>query len=156
MIHLFLAQVVEATASPAATAAGTAAATVVAAAPSILTKLCVGLLLGGAGQGARTIVGLKKTSDEAKAKNTSFSAQFDAGQLFVSLLIGAIAGLFAALAMWDKMGNLEARQTLLALVAAGYAGADFIEGFMRNEATATNKTGAPAAVPLRFGLGSPS
>jgi len=132
MIHLFLAQVVSATPTPTATIPATAVAAV--ASCGILTKIAVSLLLGAAGQGARAIVGLKKTSDEAKAKNTSFATQFDAGQLLVSLLIGAIAGLFAALAMWTKMGNLESRETLLALVAAGYAGADFIEGFMRNEA----------------------
>jgi hypothetical protein len=123
MIHLFLAQA--ATPSPADTAAAITST-------GILTKLGAALLLGAVGQGARVIVGLKKTSDEAKAKNTSFAALFDASQLLVSLLLGAIAGVFAALMMWDNMGSLDSRQILLALVVAGYAGADFIEGFIRS------------------------
>jgi hypothetical protein len=154
MIHLFLAQVAQVATSPAAEPTAATAGSAALASCSILTKIGVALILGAAGQGARAIVGLKKTSDEAKAKNTSFATLFDPGQLLVSLLIGAIAGVFAALAMWDKMGNPESRQTLLALVAAGYAGADFIEGFMRNEASPSNKPGAAAATPLHKGLGN--
>jgi hypothetical protein len=155
MMHLLLAQAAEATASPAAAIAAGAAGVSAVAGPSTLTKLGVGLLLGAAGQGARSIVGLKKTSDEAKAAETSFASQFDGSQLVVSLLIGAIAGLFGALAIWQKMSNLDNRETLLALVAAGYAGADFTEGFMRNQALppATPKTNATKVQTLQQGLG---
>lgn len=136
MIHLFLAD---------------AAAAVT---PDVLTKITTGLLLGAAGQVARTIVGLKKTTDEAKAKGTSFAKQFDASQLFVSLLIGAVAGLFGSLAMWDKLNDLNNRDVLMAIVAAGYAGADFIEGFIRNEAAPLKKLGAPVAAGIDKGLGA--
>ncbi|MGH8093938.1 MAG: hypothetical protein ACREIF_10760 [Chthoniobacterales bacterium] len=157
MIHLFLAEAtaaaVCATPGPAAGIAAASGGTATAIGPSTVAKLAVALLLGAAGQGARVIVGLKKTSDEAKAANTSFGAQFEASQLLVSLLIGAIAGLFSALAIWQKMASLDNRETLLALVAAGYAGADFIEGFMRNEATSLPNKGITPALPgLHEGL----
>jgi hypothetical protein len=50
----------------------------------------------------------------------------------VSLRIGFIAGVFALLALGpDKLQGGEAKtQLLLGLMAAGYAGTDFIEGFM--------------------------
>jgi hypothetical protein len=96
-------------------------------------NISLGCLLGALGQTARMIVGLKKTNDEAKARQTSFSDQFDVSQLMVSLIIGAVAGALASMILFDKMESVN-REVILALFAAGYAGADFIEGFMRDEA----------------------
>lgn len=100
-----------------------------------LTKLITGILSGSLGQAARVAIGMKKTWDEAEAKKTSFSQQFNAGQLVVSLLLGAVAG---ALAMFTAVKQLDS-QTFTTLFAAGYAGSDFIEGLIRKETTVPSK-----------------
>lgn len=146
-ILLFLAQAAtpEITVPPAGATAGE---------PTILAKLLVGLLLGAAGQTARAIVGLKKTSDEARALNTTVGQRFCASELIVSLLIGGVAGVLGAIALLDQLGDLTDRATLVALVTAGYAGTDFIEGFMRNSSQTPATTTPPAAAPvLDVGLG---
>ena len=76
------------------------------------------------GQGARVIVGLKKKYDNASEN------WFDAKLLATSLMIGGIAGACGAIFLLDQ--ELE-KQTLLALVTIGYAGTDFIEGFMKKK-----------------------
>lgn len=78
---------------------------------------------------------MKKTFDEAEARKTSSSQQFNWGQLVVSLLLGAIAG---AIAIFSEVKQFDA-QAFTALFAAGYAGSDFIEGFIRNEAAVQPK-----------------
>jgi hypothetical protein len=111
---------------------------------SVLNLVSLGSILGAIGQGARMIVGIKKTFDEANAQNTSFDAVFDVKQLVVSLIIGAIAGGLASLALLSDPGQLS-KESIFALIAAGYAGADFIEGFMRNEETLTKAAADKAA-----------
>jgi hypothetical protein len=101
-----------------------------------LTKLVTGMLSGLLGQAARVAVGLKKTNDEAQAQKTSFAQKFDWGQLFVSLLLGAAAG---AIAMFTAVKQLDS-QAFATLFAAGYAGSDFIEGFIRNQAAVPQKS----------------
>lgn len=97
----------------------------------IIVILLAGMM-GAIGQGARTIVGLKKASDVATGADATLSDIFQASRLLVSLLIGFIAGVFALLAAGpDKLLGSEVKtQVLLGLMAAGYAGTDFIEGFM--------------------------
>jgi hypothetical protein len=85
-------------------------------------------------------VGMKKTWDEAEAKQTSFSQQFNWGQLIVSLLLGAVAG---AIAMFTAVKQLDP-QAFTTLFTAGYAGADFIEGFIRKGATVPPKASGAA------------
>ena len=92
--------------------------------------LGLGALLGATGQGIRAIIGLKKAAESAQAAGSTLKNEFDASQLLVSLLIGAIAGMLAALPFMTEVNSLD-YQTLIALLGAGYAGADFIEGFMR-------------------------
>jgi len=92
--------------------------------------LGLGALLGATGQGIRAIIGLKKAAESAQAAGSTLKNEFDASQLLVSLLIGAIAGMLAALPFMSQVNSLG-YQTLIALLGAGYAGADFIEGFMR-------------------------
>ncbi|HEY1612242.1 MAG TPA: hypothetical protein VGF97_00945 [Rhizomicrobium sp.] len=102
-----------------------------------LLLVLLGGLLGGAGQSARVIVGLKKLNDEATAKNTSLTQLIDPSRLIVSLLIGFVAGVLAAVSMVGA-GSIPVQSgqptlgaaTLLAFAAAGYAGTDFIEGIM--------------------------
>jgi uncharacterized membrane protein YeaQ/YmgE (transglycosylase-associated protein family) len=102
-------------------------------AQNVLLSLVLGTFLGAIGQGARVVVGIKKTFDEANAQNAPFASLFDARQLVVSLIIGGIAGALASLNLITDVANLSS-QTIIGLIGAGYAGADFIEGFMRNEA----------------------
>lgn len=126
-------------------------------AAAVLVAVSLGFLLGAVGQTARVIVGLKKTSDEVRAQGagTSFSDCFEPGQLVISLIIGGVAGALASLAVLDQMTTLT-KEVVLGLMAAGYAGSDFIEGFMRDAAAKSgasataepvNATGAPTRIP---------
>jgi len=96
-----------------------------------LAYIGLGAVLGADGQGARAIVGVKKGIDKAslsgKVKEEWFKEEFEAKRFIVSLLIGGIAGILGAILL---LGTEVDRKFLLSLVAAGYAGADFIEGFM--------------------------
>jgi hypothetical protein len=85
----------------------------------LLIGLIAGGMLGMIGQGVRAVAGLKKMLDAGTM------ADFRPSILLVSLLIGFIAGALAFLAS----GSTE---TAVAFVAAGYAGTDFIEAFMRD------------------------
>jgi hypothetical protein len=88
----------------------------------------LGIILGAVGQGARAIIGVKKAADEAAAKClTRVDAWFDMKRLAFSLIIGGIAGCLAAILLIETPVDKE---LLLGLVAAGYAGTDFIEGLM--------------------------
>ena len=92
--------------------------------------LAVGIILGALGQGARTIVGFKKLSDYTDGADSS--ASFDGIRLLISFGIGGVAGGFAAMMMFTPTadGAGASVQQLLGIAAAGYAGTDFIEGFI--------------------------
>jgi hypothetical protein len=87
--------------------------------------LAVGIILGALGQGARTIVGFKKLTDFTDAA----SASVDGWRLLISFGIGGGAGALAALSVLPDTGQILKEQ-LLGIAAAGYTGADFIEGFI--------------------------
>lgn len=89
----------------------------------------LGGLSGALGQAARTIVGIKKVNDLAAAESTDPKDLIVASRLFISLTIGFVAGALAALAMDLSINAIEVAQ-ILGFAAAGYAGADFIEGFI--------------------------
>ncbi len=93
-----------------------------------LTYLLLGAFLGTVGQGARAIVGLKKEFDEASLSNKGIKEWFDTKELVISLGIGAIAGILGAVLLLGAEIN---KQLFLGLIAAGYSGADFIEGIMK-------------------------
>ena len=93
--------------------------------------LAFGALLGAAGQIIRIVAGLKKLNDEAKDKNVPVAALFSTTQFVFSILIGAVAGLLGAIALGIDTKEVIATDKLLALIGAGYAGADFIEAFMK-------------------------
>src|SRR5581483_2527952 len=101
---------------------------------SWLSYIILGGVLGGAGQGARVIVGLKKEFDRPGQNSGNWMRWFNFNQLLVSLFIGAVAGILASLAFY---GAEPDKKLILALLGAGYSGADFIEGFM-------STSGAPA------------
>jgi hypothetical protein len=91
--------------------------------------IALGALMGVVGQGIRVTVGLKKASDRAAELGQKFTDAIDPARLLVSLLIGAVAGVMAAIVTLSPTSAIE-RDALLALAAAGYSGTDFIEGFM--------------------------
>jgi putative chitinase len=91
---------------------------------SILEFIILGIILGMAGQGARSIVGMKKQYDK---KSNDW---FDGRLLVTSLMIGGTAGAFGAVGLLDNREIVD-KQTLLTLITIGYAGTDFIEGFMK-------------------------
>ena len=105
-----------------------------------------GALAGAVGQSARTIVGLKKLND-GKDPNATLSDSIDTSRLFVSLLIGAVAGVLAA-SVSDIVKDLDniTPQLFMVVVLAGYSGSDFIEGFM-SKATSPGSAGNPAPAP---------
>ncbi len=99
---------------------------------TILEFMALAVILGILGQGARSVIGLKKAMDAAPSGDSSW---FDARRLAVSMIIGAIAGGLAGLGFvigGTNESSILSGATLVSIVAAGYAGADFIEGFMRS------------------------
>lgn len=91
--------------------------------------LLLGGVAGALGQTARVVVGLKKRNDEASAEGRKLRDSFDGSKLLVSIVIGFTAGALAAVALVDSSAAVT-RSHVLGFAAAGYAGADFIEGFM--------------------------
>lgn len=93
-----------------------------------LGALQLGAFAGAVGQLVRAVSGLAKYTRGRAAGTTD--EQFHASTLVISLLIGATAGALAAVALLGTGGTTEVTpQTILGLMAAGYSGADFIEGF---------------------------
>lgn len=109
-------------------------------AAQMLTFLLLCALLGAVGQIARVVVGLKKLRDAASASDTKFADQFEASRLVVSLIIGGAAGVLGGLALTTSTEPTIDTKFALGLMAAGYAGADFIEGFMSRQGS---NLGAP-------------
>lgn len=132
-----------------------------------LQILLLGGLIGALGQAARTIVGLKKVSDAASSQVAPLSGSSGlsgdpnvsagagsggpyhattpsdlivASRLVVSLAIGFVVGALSSIVYITDLTDVSA-EVVFAVAAAGYAGADFIEGFM------TRAVGAPAASP---------
>lgn len=97
----------------------------------LLEVLLLGGLMGLLGQGARAVVGLKGMADSAKALSLSPNDLFEAARLIVSLLIGFLVGLAAALIYIKTNGATEPNfQALIGFAASGYVGVDFLEGFI--------------------------
>jgi len=104
--------------------------------------LAAGIILGALGQGARTIFGFKKLSDYTDAA----SASVNRWRLLISFGIGGVAGALAAVTVLPDTGQASKAQ-LLGIAAAGYAGADFIEGFIGRISGGTPPTSSGAAAP---------
>lgn len=97
-----------------------------------LLWLLLGSLLGVVGQLIRTIVGIKKLYDQRPPDAVTPLPGFSWNKLVLSVLIGAVAGVLGALTLQttasfdpQKLGL----EVIAPLIAVGYAGADFIEGF---------------------------
>ena len=115
-------------------------------------RLLFGGIVGTLGQGLRSFSGLKKLYDEASHQGSTFKETFETSRMVTSLFLGFIAGSLAVIAMDD--GNLAwepKRQDVMTLLAAGYAGSDFIEAFIARYLPKSGSrepdapTGAPAA-----------
>jgi hypothetical protein len=100
----------------------------------VLSLVTFGAIGGMLGQGLRVVVGLKKAQEQAAANGLSFQDDvFDSRRLWSSLLIGAIAGgigVFTLTTGPTFKDGAEAANKFFALVGIGYAGTDFIEGFI--------------------------
>ena len=91
----------------------------------MLTAVTLAGTMGLVGQGIRAVVGLKNA---ATPGTTTKAADFSAAYLFVSLMIGFIAGVLAGIAMGlENLVKITDMQILLGIAAAGYTGVDFIE-----------------------------
>lgn len=106
-----------------------------AGAIDILAALALAGLLGMAGQAVRAVGGLKKMSDEAQRRGVRPFDLLVPSRLVISLMIGFVAGMIAAYTL--DIRNLiplkfDNTQFLLGIAAAGYAGTDFLEAFVRN------------------------
>ena len=100
----------------------------------IISALLLGGILGLVGQGIRAIMGVKKMREE-NANPALPSYDLNVSRLVASLFIGFAAGLLATLPFFKtdfSEGPKWSQQVILTLIAAGYSGADFIEGFLKN------------------------
>jgi hypothetical protein len=110
----------------------------------------LGIIFGALGQGARAIVGIKKLNDYADENNPS-AALIDGVRLFISFGIGAVAGAFAAVTLIADLTKPVLLEQLFAIAAAGYAGSDFIEGFITRISGDKSKTvTSPAAASSKY------
>lgn len=98
----------------------------------VIEKILLGGLLGLLGQGIRMAIGLKKLSDANAQK--SDKEDLNGGRLMVSLFIGFVAGaLYVLVNGFSNQPDVEngeyvGNQFVFTVIAAGYAGSDFIEG----------------------------
>ncbi|MBC8037948.1 MAG: hypothetical protein H7X89_12110 [Rhizobiales bacterium] len=116
------------------------------AALEILGALTLAGVMGMVGQGARAVIGLKKLSDANALKDPGETDIFIASRLVISLFIGFIAGVAAAVViglekvMAVGVDNLD---LLIGLAAAGYAGTDAIEAFLARVGPPASASAAP-------------
>jgi len=100
-----------------------------ASSANVLATLLLCGLLGCLGQGVRAVLGLKGSAALADGTPSQQSV-FNAAYFFVTMLIGFIAGILAGIGIGlNELMNLDPGnlKLLLGVIAAGYAGADFIE-----------------------------
>ncbi|NBB29822.1 hypothetical protein [Cellulophaga sp. BC115SP] len=100
----------------------------------ILLQLLIGGLLGLVGQMVRFVVGLKKLNDEASNKNVTLTEMFQTTRFVISLIIGFVAGILGIVSLSEFKDNFfdtNLKGTIMTLLGIGYAGTDFIEGFIK-------------------------
>jgi len=96
----------------------------------MINQILLGGLLGILGQGIRVVVGLKKlhTDNVTKKLNNNDTEGFNANRLLLSIFIGFIAGAIALLIKGNGCSAADKTECIFTIMAAGYSGADFIEG----------------------------
>ncbi len=109
--------------------------TEIAMAPErVLSIVLLGALLGMIGQGVRFIIGHKKLNDAIASEGSRSTKTFDTTTMLVSFVIafavGAVAGVLASFPYITE-GKPFDSHFIPIVVAAGYAGTDFIEGFVQ-------------------------
>ena len=111
-----------------------------------LQLIALGAITGAMGQVVRQIASLKKILDNNPSDR--MGETLDQTRIVVNLLIGATAGIIGVLSIGIGTTHIDTK-TILALVGFGYAGADFIESFMRRAAptAAASATKGAAAAP---------
>lgn len=101
----------------------------------LLQLIAIGAIAGAFGQGLRVTVGIKKAGDEAAVEGTTLSAKgLDVSRLTISIFIGTIAGgigIFTITGFSEGPGSKISAEMFFGVVGIGYAGTDFIEGFIR-------------------------
>jgi len=106
----------------------------------MLIMILLGALLGMIGQSIRIVAGLKKLSAKSSDKD-DFNEKFDLKQLVLSLLYAAIIGFISgALLAVENIEVVWDKSTILAMIGAGYAGVDFLEGFLARQMPNTTVT----------------
>ena len=118
-----------------------------------LILLLVSGIMGMVGQGARTIVGLKKLSDNSQTASGQ-SAAFSASRLAVGLMIGFVAGVAGG--MTPKVFNAPTitSDVLFYLASIGYMGVDVIEGFT-NTISSRGQLMRPTAPSVQMAVAAP-
>jgi hypothetical protein len=100
------------------------------AAGDVLGALMIGGVMGLVGQGARAALGLKKMNDLAIDQDLGWNDVFVASRLIVSLIIGFLAGVIAAVTLGvENISTAFTPDMLTKLAAAGYIGTDAVEAF---------------------------
>ena len=95
-----------------------------------IIQIILGGILGMTGQGLRVVAGMKKINDSTEATQKSLGDLFVLHRLLISLLTGFIGGVIAILVMGKNFANPDVTQ-MLGVIAAGYAGSDFIDAFIQ-------------------------
>jgi hypothetical protein len=88
-----------------------------------LILILLGGIVGMVGQLLRVIIGLKKAADSNLSPDYSRTTM----SLVLAFAVGGVAGVLAAINTTET--TLD-KSTLMAFLASGYAGTDFIEGFI--------------------------
>ena len=108
-----------------------------------INLLFLGGMLGALGQGVRAVMGLKKVNDQAALEGREMKDLVDASTLIISLVIGFIAGALAIVGIVDTAKPMAPdKELVITLLGAGYAGTDFIEGFIKKYLPAANQSAA--------------
>jgi hypothetical protein len=113
----------------------------------VLVYVVLGGILGAVGQGIRVSVGIKKAQEEATSKDKDWIEVFETKRLMSSLIIAlTIGGIAGVLGSIEFLGAELTKECLITLIAVGYAGTDFIEGFARKGIPNTGIMTSQAAV----------
>jgi len=95
--------------------------------------------MGMTGQLVRAIAGTKKVNDKATEMKAKFADVFDWPKFLMSLATGFAAGIIAGLSL-NPDGDIKTDNHFwLGVLAAGYAGADFIEAFLKKSLPDVNE-----------------
>ena len=97
----------------------------------------LGAVFGVIGQAIRVVPGLKKMNEDAQAAGVAARQMFSGSRLGISLAIGALAGVLAAWGLGIDPNAGIRSELILGLLGAGYAGADFVEGFIKSKLPAS-------------------